>query len=227
MFIDKLESRILLTAISTPAAHPLFPFTPEVATVMPYFPGTATPTSNNFGAMTEAEKQEAKDRTKGFEGGIKNHVYEDTTGNMTVGVGHKMPENATQAEKDEFERITGKKYDDVRNGLADLTDAQANALYDSDWNKAYNQTKNEIPNFDNLHPDAKKALVDLVFNMGSLTKFPSMKEALSRLDYGQAAWDLMHQNRNTDSPPSQYAGQVGSRARSNEGLLQGSTTTPN
>lgn len=228
--MDSLEPRKVLTATIWPVGG-FVPLEPGIVETFPGTPGDqpanpVTPFSGH--ALTDAEREAIKQRTKGYEGS-QSRAYEDTEGNITVGVGHNMGkegEDPSQAEKDRFEAITGADFDDVKNGLVELTEAQIAALYASDFQKAETQAKNEIPNFDSLPLTIKTAILDLTFNMGSLSKFTDLKEALSRGDWQQAAWDLMHKTRDANSPPSDYAGQVGQRAIDNENLFKTTTNGP-
>jgi GH24 family phage-related lysozyme (muramidase) len=221
--MDSLESRKFLNATTLPLDTTV-PVERGPVQAMPATPSQPVNPVTPFDGhtLTEAERNAIKDRTKGYEGS-RSKAYEDTEGNITVGVGHNMGkegEDPSQAEKDRFETVTGVDFDDVKNGLIELTQAQIDALYNSDFQRAENKAKNEIPNFDNLPLNIKTAILDLTFNLGSLSKFTDMKEAISRGDWQQAAWDLMHKTRAIDSPPSDYAGQVGQRAIDNENLFR-------
>lgn len=222
--MDSLESRKFLSVTTLPLDTTV-PVEYGPVVTMPAIPGdqpTNPVTPFDGHTLTEAERNAIKDRTRGCEGS-RSRAYEDTEGNITVGVGHNMGkegEDPSQAEKDRFEAITGADFDDVKNGLVELTQAQIDALYASDFQKAENQARSEIQNFDNLPLTIKTAILDLTFNLGSLSKFTDLKEALSRGDWQQAAWNLMHKTRDANSPPSDYAGQVGQRAIDNENLFK-------
>lgn len=153
------------------------------------------------------------------EEGKRNEAYTDTEDNVTVGIGHNMGPAGQEFRKEEFERVTGADYEDVKEGRAMLTDAQVEALFKNDLKKAVAQVKRDIANFDKLPLDAKEALTDMVFNLGSLTAFNDLKEAIGRRDWKQAAWDIGHKTRAADSPPSTYFEQVPNRAQRNIDLM--------
>ena len=116
--------------------------------------------------------------------------------------------------------MTGANFNDVKAGRAGITEAQQNALFKFDLDKHVAQVRSEISNFDKLPLKAKIVLTDMTFNLGSLSAFNDLKEAIGRMDYRQAAYDIGHKSRDPNSPPSNYADQVGKRAARNIALME-------
>jgi len=134
--------------------------------------------------------------TKSYEG-FRSNVYTDTTGNATVGYGHKLT----------ADEIKSGKY---ANGV---TKAQADVLYKKDktsHNKAFYSKESWAKR---LSPSQREALEDLSFNMGSgfFDKFPSARKALMSGDHNGAA--NIFEN-------SLYRKQVGQRALDNAAKLR-------
>ena len=134
---------------------------------------------------------------KSHEGNIP-HMYLDTVGAVTVGVGNMMP-TAAQAQALGFvNRSTGKAatadeiktdFDEVTkqtkgkiaskykvNTKLDLPDAAINALLDTRIAGFKSELKAEFPDFDQYPVRVQYALLDMAFNLGTqgvIKKFPS------------------------------------------------------
>ena len=154
-----------------------------------------------------------------LEEGRRNTVYLDTKGNWTVGIGHNMGPTDTDIGKAVFEQVTGASFDDVKAGTTPLTESQIDKLFAKDLKARVSQAKSEIPSFQKLPIQAKVVSVDLVFNMGSLAGWPSFNNDIATRNWRQAIWDLTHQTRAVDSPPSQYKIDVPNRCARNVELL--------
>lgn len=123
--------------------------------------------------------------------GLRLEVYLDSVGKRTIGYGHLM------LPTDKFTKITL---------------AQANALFEQDFEKHLNQAKH-FPNFENLTHGQRCAIIDMVFNMGEFwPNFPKFTKYLSEGKIDLAANELR---------TSKYAKQVGRRARNNIDLILG------
>lgn len=155
------------------------------------------------------------------EEGRRLTAYEDTEGYITVGVGRNMGPVGTDQGKASFEQVTGADFNLVKAGQQDLTNQQVDALLDYDLRQALQNSQTEITTFHKLPMPAKEVVVDMIFNMGSLTKFNDLKAALAEGNYRQAAWDIGHKTRDQDSPPSAYSTQVPNRAQRNIDMMNG------
>ncbi|RLB75254.1 MAG: hypothetical protein DRH24_19900, partial [Deltaproteobacteria bacterium] len=138
----------------------------------------------------------ALDRYKAKEG-FRAEVYTDTTGNKTIGYGHKI--------KPDEKHLLG----------ASLSEEDATALLAKDVAEHDEALLANEPWVAELPEDKQKAIKDMAFNMGPDfldKKFPSVKKALQDGDY-QKAGDIIK--------GSKYARQVGARADENVTLLTG------
>ncbi len=138
---------------------------------------------------------------KSHEGTIP-HMYLDTVGAVTVGVGNMMP-TAAQAQALGFvNRSTGKKatadeiktdFDEVNkqtkgklaskykvNTKLDLPDADINALLDTRIAGFKSELKGKFPDFDLYPARVQYALLDMAFNLGTVgvTKFTHFTAAI-------------------------------------------------
>jgi GH24 family phage-related lysozyme (muramidase) len=112
-------------------------------------------------------------------------VYDDKVtdekGNVTivptVGIGYNL-NNAT-AQQD-FRKI-GANYNAVKKGAVDLTETQMRNLYDISVERAEEDVRSLVPDFDNLPANIQKVLIDMSFNLGKtrLTKFSDMLKAVN------------------------------------------------
>ena len=121
--------------------------------------------------------------------GKKNHVYNDSLGIPTIGVGFNLKRGDAPAKIEAL----GLSYDDVVAGNQDLTDDQIDALLDADIQVALNNTAKKLyPGFDNIDPDRQIILVDLSFNMGfnRLSGFKNTNAAINSGDWETAADEL-------------------------------------
>ncbi len=124
--------------------------------------------------------------------GWRDQVYTDTTGNATIGYGHKLTK------------------DDIASGRysGGITKAQGQALYEQDQAKHNAQLYAREPWIANLSGSQQSALQDMSFNMGPafLDKFSGAKKNLQSGNYGAAASSFAN---------SKYARQTGQRAQDN------------
>ena len=152
---------------------------------------TAMPMQESGGSGVDYSGSVSGGGTKGYEG-YRGSVYTDTTGNATVGYGHKL----TEAEK--------------RSGIYanGITREQGEALYQRDMAKHTNQLYAREPWIADLSPSQQTALKDMAFNMGPafLDKFGGAKRALKEGNFSAAASSFAN---------SKYAKQTGKRAHDN------------
>lgn len=118
--------------------------------------------------------------------GRENKPYKDTTGNLTVGVGHKVTD--TEVVKSHY------------------TDSEINKLLRDDTRKAIQAAKTTVKNFDQQPTKVKLILVDMAYNLGptGLRKFEKAIDAIEKQDYDKASQELKD---------SKWYGQTGKRAR--------------
>lgn len=128
--------------------------------------------------------------------GFKDKVYTDSTGNATVGFGHKLTP----------EEIKSGKY---ANGISKQ---EAEALFMADKQNHANQFYENYPWAKNLNPQQRIALEDMAFNMGPsfLNDWNDTRSALQSGNFGLASQNIRN---------SAYAKQVGDRAVDNANLI--------
>ncbi|WP_089728084.1 hypothetical protein [Candidatus Thiosymbion oneisti] len=152
-----------------------------------------------------------KKEIKISEGSIP-HMYLDTVGKVTVGVGNMLP-NVAAAKKLAFvNRVSKKKatdqeietdYNTVKKqpkGLIassykkhtklDLPTTDINRLLDNRISEFKKGLKLKFPKFDSYPETAQMAMLDMAFNLGVngvVTKFPKMKKAIEKQDWNAAA----------------------------------------
>lgn len=99
--------------------------------------------------------------------GFRNHLYKDTRGKWTIGVGHNIEDLG-------------------------LTDQQILSILDDD-SASHWEFLSKYPWFHCLSEERQCALIDLAFNVGdkNFTKFSHMIEAIERLDFKIAAEELL------------------------------------
>jgi len=145
------------------------------------------------------------------EGSI-SHMYLDTVGKVTVGVGNMLPD-AAAAKKLAFVNRTSKKkatdaeietdFNTVKKqpkGLIassykkhtklDLPATEIDKLLEKRIEEFKKGLKLKFPKFDSYPVTAQMAMLDMAFNLGInglVTKFPSMKKAIDKLDWSTAA----------------------------------------
>lgn len=155
--------------------------------------------------------QDFKRELKASEG-VVSHMYLDTVGKVTVGVGNMLP-NSSAAQKLEFvDRKTRKRatpgeikadFDAVSKrpkGLKataylphtklDLPPAAIDSLLDSRITEFKRELKLKLPKFEQFPLTAQFALLDMAFNLGMsglFTKFPKFIKAVEAEDWAGAA----------------------------------------
>lgn len=130
--------------------------------------------------------------------GRKGHVYTDSVGHPTIGVGFNLDRAGA---RERIEQL-GLDYDKVRSGQQDLTDQQIDALRNKDIEDAESIARRELDNFDELSPDRKDAMTDMAFNLGAkgFAGFKKMIDAVESEDWDRAIEEMKN---------SKWAQQVG------------------
>ncbi|GAA6169280.1 hypothetical protein [Sessilibacter corallicola] len=157
-----------------------------------------------------SEKATLRAKLEKYEGKVK-HMYLDSKGYVTVGVGHLIPDlksaqklnfknskslAATQDEiKTDFELIKKQP----KNRLASfykkhtklhLSEIDINKLTDKHIDNFESELKRIFPDFATYPSEVKLALFDIIFNVGMTdlnNKWPSFKKAIKSKDWATAA----------------------------------------
>jgi GH24 family phage-related lysozyme (muramidase) len=155
------------------------------------------------------------------EEGRRPRAYNDLFNNITIGVGHNMGVPGHDLDLPRFESVTRASFLTAKAGRLALRDPQIDSLLSSDILLTLTNVRKLAPNFDQLPFPAQEVVVDLAFNLGpgGLRQFRDFRESLALGNWRQAAWDLGHKNRDSDSPPSSYSLQVPNRSKRNVALL--------
>jgi lysozyme len=124
--------------------------------------------------------------------GYKAYPYKDTEGKWTIGIGHLIGDGSTKGSYAQYSKSNP------------MTDADVQDLFNEDYEEHVNIAKG-YPAFDKLNDSGRKALIDLTFNMGDLTRgWPNTLAMLNSGDFEGAAKAI---------EGSKYAKQVGNRAK--------------
>ncbi|GAA4584254.1 hypothetical protein GCM10023194_23660 [Planotetraspora phitsanulokensis] len=137
------------------------------------------------------------------------HVYPDSKGNPTVGIGFNLNRPGAQAR---IESV-GANYAAVRAGTQDLTPLQIITLFENDFYAAIANLRTVIYNFDRLTSARQLVLIDMMYNMGAarFREFTRMIAAVNVGDFNRAGLEMKN---------SLWAKQVGARATRNIKLMQ-------
>ena len=125
-----------------------------------------------------------------FHEGVKNVVYKDHLGYLTVGVGHLILETEPENNLKEGDSIT---------------DERVNELFEVDLKVCTDELDAKLPWWKDLDEIRQRCMIDLTFNMGMprLLKFKKTLAHLQNSDFASAGDELLNSN---------YARQVGKRA---------------
>jgi GH24 family phage-related lysozyme (muramidase) len=157
-----------------------------------------------------SERQKLKKRLKRYEGDVE-HMYLDSVGFVTVGIGHMLA-GVAEAQKLPFLDQKGNyasktdiknDYDAVKkqspNKLAGyykrftklhLSQIEINRQVNQHINTFYKELKRIYPDYDTYPSEARLALMDMIFNMGMTkmkNKFPKLNTAVKARDWATAA----------------------------------------
>ena len=113
----------------------------------------------------------------------------------TIGIGYNLNRAEAKSQIESF----GLDYNKVRKGEQSLTDQQVNLLYRNDIQKAIQDAKSFLPNFDSQPSTVKTILTDMSFNMGltRLSTFKNFRKALMAYDFEKAAQEMENSNWST------------------------------
>jgi GH24 family phage-related lysozyme (muramidase) len=171
-------------------------------------PGTttaadATTTATGTGTTQAADMttdQDLRDQLAQEEGD-RQHVYVDTAGHPSVGIGFNLDRSDARSQL----ASVGADYDAVRAGTQDLTQGQIDQLFQHDVSTAVSTAQNYYSGFDQLDPTRQRVLTDMAFNLGPtrLAGFQNLHTALVNGDWNAAANEMQN---------SAWATQVGDRA---------------
>ena len=141
--------------------------------------------------------------------GKRNHVYKDTEGHPTIGVGFNLDRGDA---KTKIEAL-GLDYAKVKAGTQDLTDAQVYQLLDGDMDTAIVDSKSVFPKFADLSDVRQRVIADMMFNLGKskFLGFKKMIEAVNAGDFAKAADEMKD---------SAWYRQVGQRGKTLEKMLR-------
>ena len=88
--------------------------------------------------------------------GFRTHVYKDTMGIDTVGIGYNLEANPADLSHDEIADIRA-------NGI---TEERAEELLEEEVEKTYQHLASDLDFFNSLPEDAQIVFVDMAYNMG-------------------------------------------------------------
>ncbi len=141
--------------------------------------------------------------------GHRPHVYTDTQGHPTVGIGFNLDRSDARAKL----TAVGAEYDAVRSGKASLNEKQINALFSSDLAGAEHNARKLVKNYDQLAPARKGVVTDMIFNLGpgGFAQFKGTIRAIEQGDFQSAAQHMQH---------SGWYEQTGDRAKRDVARMQ-------
>jgi GH24 family phage-related lysozyme (muramidase) len=124
--------------------------------------------------------------------GRRKHVYTDTEGHPTIGIGFNLDRPSA---REEIEAL-GLDYERVRAGTQDLTDEQVDQLFERTVEEAITGAKQSVSNFEELPDDKQMVIVDMVFNLGAnkFSKFVKTIGAIEGQDWESAADEMRESN---------------------------------
>lgn len=156
---------------------------------------------------------ELRDLVRGHEG-FKQRVYPDPIHGWkvpSVGVGF----NLTRDDAAQRLREVGADLKKVLSGEQVLTPPQIQKLFDYDLNHSLEDARSIFPGFDAFPTSAKKAIVDMIYNLGrkKFLGFKNMIDAVRANDWQEAAYQMFD---------SKWFDQVGKRAENDFDLMNDS-----
>jgi GH24 family phage-related lysozyme (muramidase) len=160
----------------------------------------ATAATGTTQAADMTTDQDLRDQLAQEEGN-RQHVYVDTAGHPSVGIGFNLDRSDARSQLSSV----GADYDAVRAGTQDLTQGQIDQLFQHDVSTAVSTAQNYYSGFDQLDPARQRVLTDMAFNLGPtrLAGFQNLHTALVNGDFDAAANEMQN---------STWATQVGNRA---------------
>lgn len=162
-------------------------------------------------AYTASIPAHVLERARRFEGAIP-HLYLDTVGAVTVGVGRMLPSAAATAKlifirnvdsklaselekKDEWELISSKEKGKSAGWYKQFTslhlsESAIDTLLTEDMTRVQSRLQANFPDFDRFPSSAQEGLLDMVFNLGEsglMNKFPKFVDAVKKQDWKTAS----------------------------------------
>lgn len=139
--------------------------------------------------------------------GTEYHVYRDTTGHATIGVGFNLDQPGARA----MISAVGANYDALLAGNADLTPEQSDALLARCIINCLEWLVKVFPDFDEYSLNRQVALVDMAFmGQGAFLGFQDLIADVRAGRWQGAAWNAVN---------SLWAKQVGERADDDAAML--------
>ena len=111
--------------------------------------------------------------------GVRNNVYRDSEGYLTVGIGHKL---------------TSREAAEVKVGDM-FTDDTVHELFEDDYNRIMTHgVRKHFPDFDNFPHLAKLAVLNFVFQLGTNAplNFPKATKAINNGHWHRAAMEFKY-----------------------------------
>ena len=126
--------------------------------------------------------------TKGWEG-CELKVYKDSRGFLTIGWGFNLQANGAALTC----ANVGANYQALCQGVDELTQEQADAIFDQLYGDAVGAAREDVANFDDLSDPAQQVVADMAYNLGKagLAKFHNFIAALAIPDYQKAADEMV------------------------------------
>ncbi|WP_242049318.1 LamG-like jellyroll fold domain-containing protein [Aulosira sp. FACHB-615] len=148
--------------------------------------------------------------------GLREYVYKDTKGFLTVGVGFNLQKEGARKSIENLKI----DYDKLLKGEINLNNIQIYTLLDKDTNQAIEDAKSFFPKFASLDEARKIVLVDMVFNLGK-SKFADFKNLIKNvnraIDSGKTEdWNAAA----AEMEDSLWFKQVGDRAKRNVDIIK-------
>ena len=162
--------------------------------------------------LTEKEKRTLRENLIRYEGDVR-HMYLDSEGHVTIGVGHLVRDLAAalalnlvvgktgaiatdaqitidyEAVKKQWKSDTAAPYYKKYTQLI-MKKVEVNRLTNKHINKFYSELKRLYPDFDDYSTEVRLALLDMIFNLG-MTKlrnlFPKLNKAVKAKKWAEAA----------------------------------------
>jgi GH24 family phage-related lysozyme (muramidase) len=140
--------------------------------------------------------------------GSRQYAYDDSRGIRTIGVGMNLD---IPASRRRIEAI-GLNFKDIYAGKEALSEQQIRQLFAEDVQQAINVARRYTPQLDSLPRNVQLIVVDMTFNLGSLSRFPALREAINNQDWQTAASEMEN---------SRWYKQVGNRSRELVRMMRG------
>ncbi len=152
--------------------------------------------------LTEIEKMTLRKKLVRYEGNVP-HMYLDTVGHVTIGVGHlvRKPEdvlklNLVVAGGERAGAIATKEqltadYENVKKHTQlIMKTVEVNRLTNKHIKRFYSELKRLFPEFDDYPTEARLALLDMIFNLGMTAlkrDWPKLNKAVKSKNWTEAA----------------------------------------